>query len=130
MDDRGGHASGAARSRVRRDFAALALAGCAILAGCAQPPLAPAIERLTPEQVAALPEPTAKQAEEATRITRQADQEARQAAAAAAAQREAARWRALPHAYPPYPYGAYPRWSLGAGSYPYGRRGWSAWYGW
>jgi hypothetical protein len=70
----------AARARLTVMACALALA---VLAGCAThtPPVAP-IARLTPEQLAAIPSPGPTQAEEATRLTQQADREAQAALAA------------------------------------------------
>lgn len=96
-----------------------------LLGGCAAPPAAPVIDRLTPEQLAAIPPAPADKAAEATRLTQQADREARQAAEAAAQRQRALQsWRAYP--YPPYP-----RWSAGVGiGHPYHRYGWGSWHGW
>ncbi len=109
-----------------------------LLSGCA--PLSPSasIDRMTPAQLAALALASPEQAAEATRLTQQADREARAAREAESArQREWARasrlndYRRLypyPSVYSPW-YGPYPRWSagIGYGSGPFVRPGWSAW---
>lgn len=85
------------------------------LAGCAAEPLRP-VERLTPEQLAAIPLPGNAKAAEATRITQQADREA-QAARATQQQRalELEHWREYDRRY---------NWSLGLGYSQGYRRPW------
>ena len=103
------------------------------------------VDRMTPEQLAALPPLSPEKAAEATRLTQQADREARAARdTEAARQRELARlneYRRLhPYRYPSPSlhgplygplYGPYPRWSagIGYGRWPQVRPGWGAWYG-
>lgn len=102
---------------------ALVLAGCLIaLAGCAEAPRA-GVDRLTPEQLAAIPLPGPAQAEQATRLTQQADREARDRRVAERRRElELQRWRE---------YDRHHHWSLGLGYWhghprPYG---WGAgWY--
>ena len=114
-----------------------ALLGMLALAACAPMQLAAVPDRLTAEQLAALAPASPEKAAEATRLTEQADREAR-----AAREREAARQRELsrirefrrlqpyPSLYGP-PYGPYPGWSagIGYGRWPHVRPGWGAWYG-
>lgn len=109
----------------------------ALLSGCVPLPPSAVIDRMTPAQLAALAPASPEKAAEATRLTQQADREARAAREAEAArQREIARtneYRRLhpyPSVYGPL-YAPYPAWSAGIG---YGRGahahpGWGAWYG-
>jgi hypothetical protein len=101
-------------------LAGLLSAGAIALGGCAAAPRS-SVERLSPEQLAAIPLPGPAQAEQATRLTQQADREAQQARSAQQ-QREAelARWREYDRRY---------NWSLGVGHWGYPRGyGWGAGY--
>lgn len=117
-------------------MASAVLACVLLVSGCAQLPPPAVVDRMTPEQLAALPTVSPEKAAEATRLTQQADREARAAREAEAArQRERARideYRRLhPYPFAPDPfYGPYPRWSagIGYGRWPRVRPGWGAWY--
>ncbi len=85
-----------------------------------EPMLQKSFERLTPEQLAAIPLPGPAQAEQATRLTQQADREAQQAREAERRRElELQRWRAYDHFYGSIGYWhGYPRrWGWGAGYY-------------
>ena len=105
-----------------RGCLATALIVLAALGGCAtEAPTVSSIARLTPEQLAAIPLPGPAQAEEATRLTQQADREA-QAARAERERRELElqRWREYERHY---------RWSLDYWrGYPPYHPGWGAGY--
>lgn len=88
----------------------------AALGGCATEVPTTAIARLTPEQLAAIPLPGPTQAEEATRLTRQADREAQEARLAQERRElELQRWREFERRY---------HWSLDYW------RGYPSYYGW
>lgn len=99
---------------------AAALIVLAALGGCATGLRTVAIARLTPGQLAAIPLPGPAQAEEATRLTQQADREAQEARAVRERRElELQRWREYERQY---------RWSLDywRGYPPY--HGWGAGY--
>lgn len=83
-----------------RLMVAAGVVALAALAGCATEVPTPAIARLTPEQLAAIPLPGPAQAEQARRLTQQADREAQEARAAQERRElELQRWREFERRY-------------------------------